>query len=294
MSHVPVLLAEALAWLNIRQEGVYLDVTGGMGGHSAAILEKLGSSGRLDVCDYHEPSVARLKSRFASIKNVTVHHERFSRIFDNPDLPLLFDGILADFGISSFQLDEHPSGIAFLQEDVPLDMRLDSRLAITARDILANTPESELADIFFHLGGERSARHLARIIVHDRQLEKIPQTTTELKLLCERTLGRFYRGKKIHPATKIFQALRIAVNDELGEIGIFLNRAPLRLKSGGRLVTIAFHEGEDRLVKRAFRELAMKDEFFLPVRKSVHPADAEVKLNPRARSARLRVLERVG
>lgn len=288
------MLAEVLAWLNIRADGIYLDVTGGMGGHSAAIAQKLGPRGRLEICDYHEASVALLKKRFADLKNVRVHHARFSLIFDNPDLPAGFDGILADFGISSHQLEQEKIGIAFLQDDVPLDMRLDKNLGTTAAELLETLPENELADIFFHLGGERAARHLARIIAHDRQSGKAPHTTTELRQLCERTLGRFYRGKKIHPATKIFQALRIAVNHELSEIEIFLKVAPVRLNKGGRLVTIAFHEGEDRLVKDSFRKLAETEEFFLPKRKAVKPGPEEIVANPRARSARLRVLEKQG
>lgn len=293
MKHVPVLLGEALELLNVKKDGLYLDVTGGMGGHSEAIRERLTDSGQLVVSDYHEPSIVLLKKRFSGAKNVRVLHERFSLIFDNLDLPSLYDGILADFGISSWQLEEN-TGIAFLQENVPLDMRLDARFTRTATDILEAVSENELADIFFHLGGERHARHLARIIVHDRATGKIPQTTTDLRQLCERTLGRFYRGKKIHPATKVFQALRIAVNGELEEIRKFLERAPERLCVGGRLVVISFHEGEDRLVKTVFRELAATDRFRLPVRKSIKPSADEVCENPRARSARLRILEKCG
>lgn len=288
------MLAEVLAWLNIRAGGVYLDVTGGMGGHSATIVERLGPHGRLEICDCHENSVALLKKRFADAKNVCVHHGRFSLIFDNQDLPSSFDGILADFGVSSYQLEQEKTGIAFLQDDVLLDMRLDDSLPTTAADLLETLPENELADIFFHFGGERAARHLARIIAHDRKIGKAPHTTTELRQLCERTLGRFYRGKKIHPATKIFQALRISVNNELAEIDAFLKKAPARLSAGGRLVTIAFHEGEDRLVKNCFRELAETKEFFLPRRKAVKPTQDEILANPRARSAKLRMLEKQG
>ena len=291
MKHLPVLLGPALDGLNIRAGGVYLDVTGGLGGHSAEILARLGSGGELVICDYHAPSVEWLRQRFAGVKNVRVLHERFSLFFDNQGLPF-FDGILADFGISSFQLDEDKLGLSFSADDIFLDMRLDDRLETTAHDLLTQLPEKDLADMFYQLGGERHSFRIARALVHDRELGKLPRTTTELRGLCERVLGRFYRKQKIHPATKIFQALRLAVNHELDEIKKFLEKAPLQLKDNGRLVVIAFHEGEDRLVKTKFRELERTDDFTLPVRKTIKPDDDEIKQNPRSRSARMRILER--
>ena len=288
--HTPVLLSETLSQLNIKPKGQYLDCTGGGGGHAFEIWKHLNEEGTLHICDCHKESFEGLKKKFLSKKNVFVHRERFSLIFDN--LALFFDGILADFGVSSEQLDHDKTGISFLQNDLALDMRLDDRLQKTAKDFLRQASETELADIFFHYGGERAARKIARAIVSDRKLKKFYETTTGLRELCERVLGKFYRKKKIHPATKVFQALRIAVNQELEEIKTFLKKAPRTLKKGGRLVAISFHEGEDRLVKTAFKELALTKEFLLPVKKVVRPSFEEIKGNPRARSAKLRVLEK--
>lgn len=288
--HKPVLVREVIQNLNIRPAGAYLDATGGGGGHSQEILDRLTRSGRLTICDYHEPSVARLKDRFAKLENVTVICERFSRVFEIDDGP--FDGILADFGISSPQLEDESLGIGFQQEGAPLDMRLDKRLHTTAADILKSYEEEALANLFYELGGERFSRKIAAAIVYDRNIGKFYETTDALKGLCERVLSKYYRGAKIHPATKVFQALRIAVNGELKEVADFLAAAPLRLKAGGRLALISFHEGEDRQVKVKFKELAQKGPFSLVTKKAIQPSEDEILANPRSRSARLRVLER--
>lgn len=290
MSHAPVLLNEVIKFLNIRPDGTYLDCTGGRGGHAHAVLQNLNQHGKLYVCDYHEASVAYLRKKFQEFESVTVLHSRFSSVFDNLDFP--FDGILADFGISSPQLEDDSLGFGFLQEDVFLDMRIDKRLKTTATDILKTKSKEELANIFYYFGGEKQSRKIASAIVMDREKKQFYETTTALRGLCERVLGRYYRKRKIHPATKIFQALRIAVNEELEEIEKLLDQAPQRLKKNGRFVTISFHEGEDRLVKNKFRELAQTKDFFLPVRKAVKPGDKEIQNNPRARSAKLRVLEK--
>lgn len=312
--HVPVLLREALEGLNIRPDGVYLDATGGLGGHSAAILERLDKGGRLFIRDYHRASVAALAARFRDDARVEVDYARFSRLFENESaFPLgtralatgraqpgatallgttAFDGILADLGISSAQLDDANLGIAFSHDGAPLDMRLDDELRETAADILAHRSRDELADIFFHLGGERAARKIAAAVALDRE-KKGFETTGDLRGLCERVLGRTYRGARIHPATKVFQALRIAVNRELEEVEALLQTAPDRLKTGGHLVVIAFHAGEDRLVKTRFSELVGSGAFKQPQRKAIKPSKEEIAANPRARSARMRVIEKV-
>lgn len=292
--HVPVLLGETLEALDIKPGGFYLDATGGLGGHSAEILARLGDSGRLLVCDYHEGAAEGLRRRFAADARVNVARSRFSKIFDSLQAPFAggFDGILADFGISSVQLDDAALGIGFQLDGAPLDMRLDGRLEATAAELLATIGRDELADLFYRFGGERHSRVIAAAIAADRERGIFFATTDALRGLCERVLGRHYRGKKIHPATKVFQALRIAVNGELSEVESFLAAAPGMLKPGGRLVLISFHEGEDRLVKLKLRELAAGGEFSLPVRKSIKPGDAEIDANPRSRSAQLRILER--
>lgn len=288
--HVPVLLNEVIEQLVIRPNGVYLDCTGGLGGHSQAILDRLGPGGKLIVCDYFSEAVDGLKTKFQNDQRVQVKHSRFSQVFDN--LNFSFDGILADFGISSAQLDHPELGISFLGESVFLDMRLDASLSVTAAEILKTWSEEDLADLFFHKGGETGSRRLARAIVHDRKEGTFYEMTHDLRDLCARVLGRFYRKKKIHAATKVFQALRIAVNKELDEVETLLGKAPGVLNSGGRLVLISFHSGEDRLVKTVFRELAMKDGYSLPTRKAIKPTSDEILENVRARSARLRVLKR--
>ena len=288
--HAPVLLEEVVELLVTTKSGRYLDCTGGFGGHSQAILEKLAFDGELWIADYHKPTAEKLKLKFLSEDRVRVLNERFSVIFDNLVPP--FCGILADFGISSPQLEDTALGIGF-SVDAPLDMRIDSNLTISATDILQTHSEEEIANIFYNFGGERASRRLARAIVFDREQDKFYTTTTELKLLCERVLGKFYRGKKIHPATKIFQALRIAVNRELEEVQKILEKAPGFLTVGGRLGLIAFHEGEDRLVKVAFKALEATGKYRRVTRKALQPTDNELLLNPRARSARLRVLERI-
>lgn len=286
--HIPVLLNEVLEGLAIKPDGTYLDVTGGRGGHSAAILARLNDQGRLFITDRHEPAAKILTTRFKDDARVRVLHQRFSQVFSNLDYP--FDGILGDLGISSPQLDDIDLGIGFQASEAPLDMRLD-QTGETAADLLAEWAEDDLARIFYIYGGERGSRKIARAIVHDRSAKPFLKTG-DLSGLCERVLGKFYRGRKIHPATKVFQALRIAVNDEMGELEAFLDKAPQSLAPGGRLAVISFHEGEDRPVKTAFRKLAQEDAFRLVVKKVITPSEAECAENPRARSAKLRVLER--
>lgn len=288
--HAPVLCDEVVEFLVTNPSGRFLDCTGGMGGHARAILHKLTASGELWIGDYHKPTVQALQEKFISEKRIRVLCSRFSMIFDNLVPPFL--GILADFGISSPQLEDPNLGIGF-SIHAPLDMRLDTDLTLTASDLLQTLKENDLADVFYNYGGERAARRLARAIVFDRQQKKFYTTTTDLKLLCERVLGKFYRGKKIHPATKVFQALRIAVNHELDEVKIFFKKAPEFLAIGGRLAVISFHEGEDRLAKTMFKEWEATKRFRRLTRKAVQPSEDELKKNPRSRSARLRVLERI-
>lgn len=296
--HETVLLNEAIDLLCTSPDGNYLDCTGGFGGHSAEILSRVSDKARLWICDFHSEAVERLKKRFQEDSRVQVIHSRFSQIFDNLNFSSghessrRFDGILADFGISSVQLEDKNLGISFSQDHVPLDMRLDDHLEVTAADILKTYSEKDLADIFYYYGGETASRKIAAAIFSDRKKGIYYSTTNELRDLCARVLGRFYRSKKIHAATKIFQALRIAVNYELDDIKKLLEIAPMKLKPKGRLVLISFHSGEDKLVKEKFRELGKTEGFSQPVRKAIKPDREEVLNNPRSRSARMRMLER--
>ena len=289
--HETVFLKTAIDEIFINEAGRYLDCTGGQGGHAAELLARLGERGSLWICDYHMDAVNHLKRKFQDNKQVAVLHSRFSQIFDNLNFP--FDGIVADLGISSVQLADPSLGIGFLQDEAPLDMRLDSALLTSAADILKTYSEAALADIFFYYGGESASRKIAAAIVYDRHNNKFYETAGALRDLCARVLGRYYRHKKIHAATKVFQALRIEVNQELEDLKVLLQKAPQFLNVDGRFAVISFHSGEDRLVKTCFKELAATPEFELGKRKAIKPEPEEIARNPRSRSARMRVLKKI-
>ncbi|MFO1466931.1 MAG: 16S rRNA (cytosine(1402)-N(4))-methyltransferase RsmH [Steroidobacteraceae bacterium] len=306
VSHVPVMPAQVLMMLNVRPDGVYLDATFGRGGHAGAILGKLGAQGRLLCLDRDPAAIASAGPQFTADARVHLMQAPFSRLADCADRiepALSFDGILFDLGVSSPQLDEAARGFSF-SADGPLDMRMDPTHGASAADVVNQASEADLARIFAELGEERFARRIARAIVHDRR-EHPFRTTLELAGLIQRVAPTRERGK--HPATRVFQALRIHVNRELPELRTALAAALSRLKVGGRIVVISFHSLEDRIVKRFFRDAASVDPVYaglpgipahaLPVLRlvgrSIEPDEAEIDRNPRARSARLRVAERL-
>lgn len=305
--HSPVLLAEVLAALQPKDGGIYADGTLGGAGHAAAMLEASRPTGWLYGSDRDGAAVAaateRLAARFAG--RFEVRRARFSELADWVPHGSC-DGVLLDLGVSSPQLDRAERGFSF-QADGPLDMRMDDRDRMTAADLVNELPAAELADIFWRYGDERESRRFARAIEQDRQVRKF-RTTRDLASLIERLSPR--AGKKSHPATKVFQALRIAVNDEIGEVERGLEGALEILKPGGRLAVITFHSLEDRVVKRFGQRLArdydVPGEVDVPElrtprtptvrlvqRKPVVPGDAELQANPRARSAQLRVMEKI-
>jgi 16S rRNA (cytosine1402-N4)-methyltransferase len=307
--HRPVLLREALEALRPQPGGVIVDVTLGAGGHAEALLEAIGPGGRLYGID-RDPHALRLaQHRLARFE------DRFIAIHGNHlDLIELLrergvncvDGIVADLGISSLQLDDPDRGFA-LRLEGPLDMRMDPRQGPTAADLLATLPEGDLAEILFRFGEERRARAIARAIVRERA-ERPLRTTTALAELVARVAGPRARRYRIHPATRTFQALRIAVNREIEGLDRLVEDAAGLLRRGGRLVFISFHSLEDRAVKNALRALAERcvcppD---LPVcacgrerviriltSRPIRPTEEEVRGNPRARSARLRAGEKL-
>jgi 16S rRNA (cytosine1402-N4)-methyltransferase len=304
--HTAVLLAEVLTALNIRAGGTYLDATFGRGGHAEAILEKLTLDGRLLCLDRDPVAIAEAKARLGSDSRVKLFLAPFSKLGDCADAVepgLEFDGILFDLGVSSPQLDEPSRGFSFMQ-DGPLDMRMSRGEGLSAADVVNGAAEAELARIFRVYGEERFAGRIARAIVADRQ-ERAFTRTLELAGLIERVAPSRERHK--HPATRVFQALRIHVNRELAELETGLEAAHARLAPRGRLAVISFHSLEDRMVKRFMRDHAQADPMYagLPdippharptlrlVGKSVEPHAAEIASNPRARSARLRVAERL-
>jgi 16S rRNA (cytosine1402-N4)-methyltransferase len=305
-AHRPVLLAEALAALAVRPGGCYVDATFGRGGHAAALLEMLGSEGRLLALD-RDPEARRwAAARFGDDTRFTFVQGLFSRMAEMISARGLagrLDGILFDLGVSSPQLDDPGRGFSFSQ-DGPLDMRMDPAIGDSAAVWLNRVGEAELARVVAEFGEERFHRRVARAIVAARQQAPIA-TTARLASIIAGAVPTREPGK--HPATRAFQAIRIAVNDELGELRAVLPGAVRMLAPGGRLVVISFHSLEDRVVKRFMCEQARGRELppDLPVQgapegktlrligRQVRPGAAELAANPRARSAVLRVAERL-
>ena len=305
VEHTPVLLPQVLAALNIRAGGVYMDATFGRGGHAGAILEKLVAEGRLLCLDRDPVAVAEARKRFAGDARVAIFLAPFSALAacaDQVAPGLKFDGILFDLGVSSPQLDDAERGFSFMR-DGPLDMRM-SQEGPSAADVVNGASEAELIRIFREFGEERHAPRIARAIVADRQSKPF-ERTLELADMIARVARGTERHK--HPATRVFQALRIHVNGELDELERALQMAFERLAPQGRLAVISFHSLEDRMVKQFMRKHASTDPVyaglpFVPahaapklklVGKSVEADEKEIAGNPRARSARLRVAERL-
>ena len=284
-----MLAEEALRWLQVEPAGTYVDATVGLGGHAVEIARRL-TAGRLIGLDRDARAleIARenLKEYGGRVVLVQADFSRIDEVAREMNLPPI-NGILADLGVSSLQLDTAERGFSFRLAG-PLDMRMDSRIALTAADIVNQTAEAELAGLLYRLGEERDSRRIARAIVRAR-----PIRSTEH--LAKVVAGaRTSRGRqKLHPATKTFLALRIAVNRELEELGQFLDRAPATLAPGGRWVVLSYHSLEDRMVKQEFRRLAGAGVVKVLTRKVVRPNEAEVGVNPRARSAKMRVAEKL-
>ncbi len=292
--HVPVLLEDALEYLNVRPGGVVVDATLGLAGHSSAIARRLGGKGRL-ICFDRDPQAMELaRAKLDELKDelgdempeVVYEPRAFSEAASQIKAGSL-DGLLADFGVSSLQLDEAHRGFSFRHEG-PLDMRMDTRSGETAEQVVNQEDENELADLIYEFGDERRSRRIARAIVRARPIS----TTAELARVISAAAPSM-KGDKIHPATKTFQALRIRVNDELGEIQRLLESAPSLLKRGGRLVLISFHSLEDRLVKDSFREAGRNKVFEVLTKKPVVAEEQEAMRNPRSRSAKLRAAEKL-
>lgn len=304
--HKPVLVVEVLEALNPQSGGIYVDGTIGGGGHAEAVLEASRPDGRLYGCDRDAAAVEAATRRLARWRGrFEIRHGNYTQLADWINVSSC-DGALLDLGVSSPQLDEAERGFSF-QQDGPLDMRMDTRQSLTAATLVNESSADQLARLFWELGGERNSNRLARAIEKERQAAPL-RTTGQLSGLIERVLPR--RGARIHPATRIFQALRIAVNDELNTVKQGLEVVWRLLRPGGRLAVITFHSLEDRLVKEFGRE-RVRDyevqgevdvpELRRPVpiqarwvnRKAIQPSDREQQENPRSRSAQLRVLEKM-
>jgi len=291
--HVPVLFEEVLNFLNVRRGGSYADATLGLAGHTSGIARRLGPHGTLHCFDRDPDAMKLAKERLehlaaelkATMPKVEFHARAFSEA-DQVIAPGTLDGILADFGVSSLQLDTPHRGFSF-RHDGPLDMRMNPKVGVSAEQVVNQIDENELADLIYEFGEERSSRRIARAIVRAR-----PITTTGELARVVAAAAPAMKGEKIHPATKTFQALRIYVNDELGEIRSLLGSAPSLLKPGGRLAVISFHSLEDRLVKDDFRERSRTGEYEVLTKKPATATEDEIERNPRARSAKLRVAEK--
>lgn len=308
MEHVSVLLEECIKYLNIRPDGTYVDGTLGMGGHSEAIAKRL-TTGRLIGIDRDDRALAFAGRRLAPYGDrVTLLKGNFGDLGELLDRAgaRSVDGMLFDLGVSSPQLDNGERGFSYMK-DAPLDMRMDETAPLTARDILNSWSEAELRSVFWRYGEERYAGRIAAAVAARRE-ERPLETTGELVDIIKKTMPAAALREKQHPAKRVFQALRIAVNDELGSLERMLEQAPDRLEKGGRLLVISFHSLEDRMVKEAIRKreagCTCPKEF--PVctcgfvqtlrsvtRKPVIPGAKEIEENPRARSARLRIAERL-
>jgi 16S rRNA (cytosine1402-N4)-methyltransferase len=296
--HVPVLLEQSLELLNVRPGGVVVDATLGLGGHSAEIAKRLGPKGRLIGFDRDEQAMALGRARLAEVAEelggempaVEFVSRPFSEIAEVVGLKSL-DGLLADFGVSSLQLNEAHRGFSF-RADGPLDMRMDPRSELTAEQVVNRADEEDLANLIYEFGEERRSRRIARAIVRARPI----MTTAELARIVSAEAPPI-KSEKIHPATRTFQALRIRVNDELGEIQSLLRvvtrGAGSLLKPGGRVVLISFHSLEDRLVKDSFRESARAGVLEILTKKPVVADEEEERRNPRSRSAKMRAAQRV-
>ncbi len=292
--HVPVMHQEVMEFLNPSAGGCFLDCTLGMAGHASSIIEKIGATGHLIGLDRDERSLELAREKLAGFRGrLDLVHSDF-RDFDGVLKRLgveAVDGMLFDLGISSFQLDNPQRGFSFRLEG-PLDMRMDQNGFISAYDLVNTLTEEELAKIIFNFGEERFSRRIARAITQHRTRKPI-ETTQELEEIIFKSVPVSYRRQKIHPATRTFQAIRIAVNRELESLKIALDKCTDYLKVGGRVGVIAFHSLEDRIVKEKFKALSKDKKISLVFKKPLRPGDEETQFNSRARSARLRVAERI-
>jgi 16S rRNA (cytosine1402-N4)-methyltransferase len=293
--HVPVLFEEAIEFLRVRPGATVVDCTIGMAGHAAGIARLLGAEGHLIGFDRDAEALALARERLDEVcgelgdkaPRVTLINEAFSSIPRHVQ-PASIDGLLADFGVSSLQLDEARRGFSFMA-DGPLEMRMDTRSGPTAAQVVNEASERELADLIYEYGEERRSRRIARAIVRGR-----PVTTTGQLARIVAQAAPAMKQDRIHPATRTFQALRIVVNRELDEIKALMDAAPKLLKPSGRLVVISFHSLEDRIVKDSLREGARQGIWELVTKKPVMAGEEEIERNPRSRSAKLRVAERKG
>jgi 16S rRNA (cytosine1402-N4)-methyltransferase len=293
-SHIPVLLQEAIDFLAVRRGGTYVDATLGLGGHSFEIAKLLGRGGRLIGFDKDPAALERAQQKLgnppAELEDdwpeIRYEHGSFSRLGELIG-PASIDGLMADLGVSSLQLEDASRGFSF-QAEGPLDMRMNPTVGETAEQVVNRIGEKELADVIYEFGEERRSRRIARAIVRAR-----PIRSTKHLVDVVSAAARPMKHERIHPATRTFQAIRIFVNRELDDVTALLSSAPTALKKQGRLVVISFHSLEDRIVKDAMRDGAHHGLYQLLTKKPVTASEEEIERNPRARSAKLRAAEKM-
>src|SRR3989344_2731438 len=294
--HITVLLKESTECLNPKQGDVILDATINGGGHSEEILQMIGEKGKLIGIDQDDEVLNKLKEKWKAGKNILLARDNFrnlDKVLESLKIKKI-NGALFDIGVSSSQIDESGRGFSF-RKDEPLLMTMKAEIEpddLTAKEIVNDWGEKDLADIIWKYGEERFSRKIAKNIARRREVKKI-ETTLELVDAIRESVPSFYRNsRKINCATRTFQALRIAVNDELGALKDGMEKSWDFLQEGGRLAVISFHSLEDRIVKNYFRELAAKGEGKILTKKPIIPSEEEVKNNPRSRSAKLRAIEK--
>jgi 16S rRNA (cytosine1402-N4)-methyltransferase len=296
VKHIPVLRDEAVQGLAIRENGIYVDTTLGFGGYTKLISEQLGS-GKVIGIDADKSAIDLVEQRLSSQISegkIILKHSNF-RFIEQVVAELRInsvDGIVSDLGLSSMELDDPSRGFSFKVE-APLDMRFDASLdGLTAQDIVNSYSKDELTSLFRDLGDEPFAGRISRVIVEARRKKSI-STTKELVDLIMSIVPSKFASKSIHPATRVFQALRMEVNDEIGALNSLLASSLNLLNSSGRLVIVSFHSGEDRIVKNTFREWKAQGFVNILTKKPVSPSEIELGANPRSRSAKLRIIEKI-
>lgn len=293
MPHIPVLLKETIEGLNIKSGDILLDATFGGGGHSGEICKLIGMSGRLLALDADRAAEARINPKVmnaCNFKLVIANFRDLDKVLEERGIENL-DAALFDLGLSSFQLDESGRGFTF-QKDEPLQMVFGAGSKFTAEEIVNSWDEENIADILYGYGGEQFSRRIAERIVEARKVAPI-KTTFKLVQIIEAAVPDFYKKRKIHFATKTFQALRITVNDEMGALKEALSKVWKVLIPGGRLAVISFHELEDRIVKKFFLQKKSEKSVLIVTKKPIVPGVEEVSNNPRSRSAKLRIGEKI-
>ncbi len=290
--HVPVMLQEAIEGLNIKADHWYIDATFGQGGHTQEILSL---AGKVVAFDYDQENIVAGEEKFAAEiknKNLILVRENFNQLkkiinqLQQTRQVEEINGVLFDFGTTSEQLTSIDRGLSFSGQDQELDMRLDQRLGVKAKDLLAIMSQKQLQKIFEVFGGETEARKISKEIVELRKSDQFIATVSELATLVSKI--KHHSSRNIHPATKVFQALRIAVNNELENIEQSLPQALEIISSEGKIITIAFHEGEDRIIKNYFRKWEKENKGVQDSKKVLKPTEQEISKNPKSRSAKLR------